>query len=122
MPCASDFDAAAEILWQAATEVAVWATGTRSRFGPDTVAGGALTVVCHQAVDVAENTATSTAEALRDRAKLCRQRARAVRAYEAALGQHAIALRDWRAIIDDLPPGLAAPSSPRPPSKPSFAP
>ncbi|MEZ5229180.1 MAG: hypothetical protein R2710_21680 [Acidimicrobiales bacterium] len=80
MPSASDFDAAATALTKAAAELTEWMVGTRDRFGPDTISGGALTQVCHQAVDEAEQLATSTAEALRSQAALCRQRAAAVRA------------------------------------------
>ncbi len=122
MPSASDFDAAAELLTQAAADVAVWAAGTRARFGPNTLAGGALTAVCLQAVDAAEHLATSTAEVLQERSDLCRQRAAAVRAYESALGEYHRATDEWRAIVSDLPPGVEPPASPRRPSKPAYAP
>ncbi|MEZ5375445.1 MAG: hypothetical protein R2733_02975 [Acidimicrobiales bacterium] len=122
MPSASDFDAAATALTKAAAELTEWMVGTRDRFGPDTISGGALTQVCHQAVDEAEQLATSTAEALRSQAALCRQRAAAVRSYEAALGSYQAAMNDWRDTVNDLPSGVAAPAMPIRPAKPGFAP
>lgn len=122
MPSASDFDAAAAILYRAADDMAGWTAGSRSHFGPDTISGGTLTLVCHQAVDVAEHLAATTAEILRADAATCARRAQAVRAYEAALGDYRSALQEWRAQVAALPSGVAPTPSPSRPDKPTFAP
>lgn len=121
MPTASEFDLAAQHYDRAAAAAAQWATGVRRHFGPLTIEGGLLATVCNQAVDVAENTGTSTAGLLEARAALCRDRAAAVRTYEAAMANYQVANTRWRAAVNDLPDGVAAPQSPHRPAKPFFA-
>lgn len=121
MPTASDFDLAAQHYQRAAAAAAQWAAGVRGHFGPQTIDGGMLTTVCNQAVDVAENTATSTAGLLEARATLCQDRAAAVRSYEAAMADYQVATARWRAAVSDLPEGVSSPQSPQRPAKPSFA-
>lgn len=113
MPTADQFDRAASAFDAIADAFVDLMTTTPSHFGPDTLAGGTLTLVADLTISTSTSTATSTGRLVRDLADTCRRRADICRSYAADIESYLHALRQFEADDSSL---LHRPTRPRRPA------
>ena len=115
MPTATAFDAAARTFDGVADELALLMASTPSHFGPDTLAGGTLTLLTELTISTVDTTAARAAKSLRALADECRRRAVVCRSFEADLAAYRREQRDYEASD----PSLAPSGPPTRPTRPA---
>ncbi len=113
MPTADQFERAARRFDGIADALGDLMSTTPRLFGPNTLAGGTLTLVADLTISTSTATATNAGQLVRDLADTCRRRADICRTYAAEVDSYQRALRQFEAENSSL---LQRPTRPRRPA------
>ncbi len=118
MPTSHEFDHAAALYDQVASDIATVLGPPTALLGVETVSGGMLGLVVDATIDAATANVATCIRDLQDSAALCRQRAEACRQFAAEMATYHQALDQWSTEIP--PDRVRLDSRPARPNKPAI--